>query len=43
VTFTVKPTRVRAEYVHMDKGKPENIGVRWSGNADVSIFMYHQL
>ncbi len=28
VTFTVKPTRVRAEYVHMDKGKPENIGVK---------------
>ena len=28
VTFTVKPTRVRAEYVHMDKGNPENIGVK---------------
>jgi PPOX class probable F420-dependent enzyme len=28
VTFTVKPTRVRAEYVHMDKGKPENVGVK---------------
>jgi len=28
VTFTVKPTRVRAEYVHMDKGKPENIGAK---------------
>lgn len=27
VTFTVKPTRVRAEYIHMDKGQPENIGI----------------
>ena len=28
VTFTVKPTRVRAEYVHADDGTPENIGVK---------------
>ncbi len=27
VTFTVNPTRVRAEYVHRADGKPENIGV----------------
>lgn len=28
VTFTVKPTRIRAEYVHADDGKPENIGIQ---------------
>ncbi len=27
VTFTVIPSRVRAEYVHSADGKPENIGV----------------
>ena len=27
ITFTVKPTRVRAEYVHATEGKPENIGI----------------
>lgn len=27
ITFTVIPTRVRAEYVHSDKGTPENIGI----------------
>ena len=27
VTLTVKPLRVRAEYVHADDGKPENIGI----------------
>jgi PPOX class probable F420-dependent enzyme len=28
ITFTVKPTRVRAEYVHSTEGKPENIGIQ---------------
>lgn len=27
ITFTVIPTRVRAEYVHSDEGTPENIGI----------------
>ncbi|HSC75799.1 MAG TPA: PPOX class F420-dependent oxidoreductase [Pseudomonadales bacterium] len=28
ITFTVKPTRVRAEYVHAADGSPENIGIQ---------------
>jgi hypothetical protein len=28
VTFTVKPTRIRAEYVHAADGTPENIGIQ---------------
>jgi len=28
ITFTVKPTRIRAEYVHAADGTPENIGIQ---------------
>jgi PPOX class probable F420-dependent enzyme len=28
VTFTVKPSRIRAEYVHATDGTPENIGIQ---------------
>jgi len=28
VTLTVRPTRVRAEYVHSDDGTPEDIGIK---------------
>jgi len=28
ITFTLKPTRIRAEYVHAADGTPENIGIQ---------------